>query len=167
MGGRAWPHLAPVTMTRAINVSRPVRCAKCANRFVRSSARERLCLTCKPAAVRAKATASRAPGVMVPDRLVIEPARSPGSFIYTKAERKESAERALKLARAASAGLPGHARLLMTYARSVAHGVVPGSTWQLSHLGYRITPCTGEKNPCLLPRPDLPESLAVAEALTG
>jgi hypothetical protein len=155
-------------LTRAINVSRPVRCAKCANRFVRSSARERLCLTCKPAAVRAKAAASRPPGVTVPDRLVIEPPRAAAdSFTYTKAERKESAERALKLARVASAGLPGHARLLVTYARSVARGVVPGSAWQLSSLGYRISPCTGEKNPCLLPRPELPESLAEAEALTG
>jgi hypothetical protein len=155
-------------VTRALNVSRPVRCGKCSSRFVRSSARERLCLTCKPAAVRARSAASRPRTLVVPDRLAIEPARVPAdSLIYTAGDRRASVVLALKLASAAASDLPDHAAKLVAYARSVARGVVPGSTWQLSHLGYRISPCTGEKNPCLLPRPDQPETAAEAEQLTG
>jgi hypothetical protein len=151
-------------MTRPVNVSKPVRCAKCSGKFVRSSAREKLCLTCKPAAVRAKVAVKRDIAV-VPDRLTIEPARVPGdAFTYSRAERQQSAELALKLARKGASELPDHARLLVTYARSVARGVVPGSLWQLSNLGYRISPCTGEKNECLLPRPAGPETLAEAES---
>jgi hypothetical protein len=153
-------------MTRALNVSRPVRCAKCDQKFVRRNAREKLCLTCKPADVRARMAAARPRAVIVPARLPVEPPRvTADDFTYTVKDRKQSVDLALKLARTAAGELPGHARELVTYARSVARGVVPGSMWQLAHLGYRITPCTGEKNPYLLSRPDGPEMLA--EALAG
>lgn len=157
-------------MTRAVNVSRPVRCAKCSNGFVRRNAREKLCLTCKPADVRARMAATRPRAAVVPARLVIESPRvAADDFTYAVKDRKQSAELALRLARQSADELPDHARELVTYARSAARGVVPGSTWQLTRLGYRITPCNGEKNRYLLPRPSGPETLAEvpAEALAG
>jgi hypothetical protein len=153
-------------MTRAINVSRPVRCAKCSGKFVRRNAREKLCLSCKPRDVRARMAAAAPRAAGVPAALRIEPPRAAADdFTYSVKDRRQSADLALKLARTAAAELPDHAGELVTYARSVARGVVPGSLWQLSHLGYRIAPCTGTRNPCLLPRPYGPETLA--EALTG
>ena len=39
-------------MTRPLDLSRPVRCARCGEKFTRTHGRERLCLTCKRPAVR-------------------------------------------------------------------------------------------------------------------
>lgn len=36
-----------------------------------------------------------------------------------------------------------HVRDLLAYARSVANGIVPGQIWQLSMLGFGISPCNG------------------------
>jgi hypothetical protein len=97
----------------------------------------------------------------VPDRIPVLAGRG-------KADRERSVSLALKQARlvAKDPGVAGHVPVLLTYARSVARGVVPGSVWQLTNLGYRIAPCTGVGNPFLLPRPEGPETLAEAESVS-
>ena len=41
-------------MSRALNLDRPVRCAKCGHKFTRNRGNEKLCQTCKPNKVKAR-----------------------------------------------------------------------------------------------------------------
>jgi hypothetical protein len=48
-----------------VNLSRPVRCAKCGQKFTRSSARELKCWTCKAPRERSRILANRAASAAV------------------------------------------------------------------------------------------------------
>lgn len=161
-------------MTRALSVSAPVRCGQCGTRFVREHARQVRCLTCRPNRDKSRAAAGAAPVPVVPGRLHVRAGFPRDDYSYTAGERRQAMKLALRLARTAAGAIPAagecaaeltsHVGHLLTYARSVAHGVVPGSLWQSCSLGFRISPCDGRRNPYLQPRPDEPETLSEAAA---
>jgi hypothetical protein len=134
-------------MSRALNLSRPVRCARdgCEEKFVRNHGGQKLCDRCRPNKVKARIAAGKgrppAVQVAVPARLPVQPGPR-------REDRERSVRLALRLARQASEEredleLREHARRLVEYAQKVAAGEIPDRTWQIAKLGFAIAPCNG------------------------
>jgi hypothetical protein len=145
---------------------RPIPCRKCGGKFERTRRQERVCLTCKPRAQRTQIVLRDQLPTTVPASLKLRPRRG----AVATADRQRSVDLALALARRAERCVTWaveprqeHVERLLTYARSVANGVVPGSLWQDGNLGFRIAPCTGADSPSAAPRPDPPEATETHE----
>lgn len=155
-----------MTAARADAVLRPIPCRKCGAKFERTRRQERVCLTCKPCAQRTQIALRDQPPTTVPASLKVRSGRG----AVATADRQRSVDLALALARRAERGVTWqlaqrqeHVERLLIYAHSVANGVVPGSLWQSSNLGFRIAPCTGADSPSAAPRPDPPEATETHE----